>query len=46
MTFEDWCLEYVSRYSLPAGVTMRGFIEAFEDELLEEYRKQLAEEGR
>lgn len=32
MTFEDWCLEDVSRYSLPKGVTMRGFIDEFEDE--------------
>ena len=46
MTFEDWCLEYVSRYSLPAGVTMRGFIEAFEDELREEYSRQVAKEER
>lgn len=46
MTFEDWCLEYVSRYSLPAGVTMRGFTDEFEDELREEYRQQLAEEER
>lgn len=46
MTFEDWCLEDVSRYSLPKGVTMRGFIDEFEDELREEYRQRLAEEER
>lgn len=46
MTFEDWCLEDVSRYSLPKGVTMRGFIDEFEDELREGYRQRLAEEKR
>ena len=46
MTFEDWCLEDVSRYSLPKGVTMRGFIDEFEDELREEYLQRLAEEER
>lgn len=46
MTFEDWCLEDVSRYSLPRGVTMRGFIDEFEDELREEYLQRLAEEER
>lgn len=46
MTFEDWCLEDVSRYSLPKGVTMRNFIDEFEDELREEYSRQVAEEER
>lgn len=46
LSFEDWCLEDVSKYILPAGVTLRGFVEEFEDELREEYRKQLAKEGR
>lgn len=46
MTFEDWCLEDVSRYSLPKGVTMRSFIDEFEDELREEYSRQVAEEER
>ena len=46
MTFEDWCLEDVSRYSLPKGVTMQSFIDEFEDELREEYFRQVAEEER
>ena len=46
LSFEDWCLEDVNEYILPAGVTLRGFVEEFEDELREEYRKQLANEGR
>lgn len=44
LSYEDWCIENVSKYNLPAGVTLMGFIDEFEDELREEYRRQLDEE--
>lgn len=44
LSYEDWCLEEVNKYNLPAGITLLGFIDEFEDELHEEYRRQLDEE--
>lgn len=43
MPFDDWCVDNVSRYSLPNGVTSLDFIHEFEPELREDYDRRVAE---
>lgn len=41
--FDDWCVDNVSRYALPDGVTVLDFVREFEPELREEYDLRVAE---